>query len=297
MKKKKSRRKEVIQKCVFIVDNENGSASSSPPPPQIIIPANQNSTRANSRRNRVYVYRDFLLSTFSHLLASSPSSPSLSSSVGDASAASITVLDVAGGRGDLSWILRNVDGVNSIIADPRIPNHKSLIKSTEFLLAHPDEAAVRAVEGLTTHQPLAKLLPRLMDNCDGNLSSPHHLRMHIDNNLVETMIRVLSKTHSQEEERMVIWNEFWQQEKFRIESNKVVFGGTTASQQTQKQNHTDDSLKKLGQITDSKHALDVLTSLDYIFGFHPDQATEAAIDLALFLKLPCLSKRFSQSSN
>lgn len=39
-----------------------------------------------------------------------------------------TILDVAGGRGDLSWLLCNVDGVDSVVVDPRPTNHSSLLK-------------------------------------------------------------------------------------------------------------------------------------------------------------------------
>jgi hypothetical protein len=262
---------EVPKQCVFI-DKAGGASYSIPPPP--LIPSNTNSTRANSRRNRVFVYRDFLLSTFPQLLTTSCSN----------------VLDVAGGRGDLSWLLHNIDGINSIIADPRLPNHKSLIKSTMFLLDHPEEAAVRAVEGLPTHQPLATLLPRLMDRCDGRLSSPLHLRIHVDSELVETLIKVCSNTHSKEEEEAMtmIWIEYWQKEKHRIESNKTVYGGTTPQTKTQQNNNQDSasSSNRPQQITDARAALNTFKSLDYISGFHPDQATEATIDLALFLKVP-----------
>lgn len=225
------------QQCVFI-ENKTGTTSSIPPAPlplQSSIPSNKGSTRALSRRNRVYVYREFLISTFSLLKSSSSSSSSPSSDA-------YNILDVAGGRGDLSWLLNNIDGLNSIIADPRIPNHKSLVKSTEFLMAHPEEAAVRAVEGVPTHQPLAKLLPRLMmerrkekKNSDGlydhYLSSPLHLRIHVDDNLVETVKSVFgsSSEDSDEERRMDIWDDYWQKETCRIESNKVVYGGTPSA--------------------------------------------------------------------
>ena len=259
---------EVPKQCVFIDKARAAGGASSKPPPSV-IPSNTNSTRANSRRNRVFVYRDFLLSTFPHLLTNSCSK---------------NVLDVAGGRGDLSWLLHNIDGINSIIADPRLPNHKSLTKSTTFLLDHPEEVAVRAVEGLPTHQPLATLLPRLMDRCDGNLSSPLHLRMHVDNDLVDALRKVCSNTHSKEEEeeeeedKIMIWIEYWQKEKHRIESNTTVYGGTAP--QTKTHNYRPQ------QVTDARTALNIFKSLDYISGFHPDQATEAAIDLALFLKVP-----------
>ena len=190
-----------------------------------------------------------------------------------------TILDVAGGRGDLSWILRNIDGVDSIIADPRIPNHRRLVKSVEFLLAHPEEAAVRSVEGLPTHQPLAKLLPRLFetngmnanDANDGirsssnqpvNLHSPHFMRMHVDNTLVETLRRIGSKPS--DETDLDVWDEYWTKEQCRIESNKVHYGGTAPKTQTTKMIDRESS-----QISDAQSALDVFRSLDIIVGFHP----------------------------
>ena len=275
------------QQCVFI-DNKNGASSQPPPPLPSTIPSNKGSTRALSRRNRVYVYREFLLSTFPLLKSSSPSLPS--------SDGAYNILDVAGGRGDLSWILNNIDGMNSIIADPRIPNHKSLIKSTEFLIAHPEEAAVRAVEGVPTHQPLAKLLPRLIERkktkiCDGQydyyLSSPFHLRIHVDDNLVKTVKSVFGSDEHLDEERMDIWDVYWQKERFRIESNKAVYGGTPSkTDQGHAQQEDNYGQQRKQQITDSRSAYDTIRSLNYIAGFHPDQATEAAIDLALFLKIP-----------
>lgn len=271
------------QQCVFI--DKNGSLPPAPLPS--IIPSNKGSTRALSRRNRVYVYRDFILSTFPHLESSSSSWDY----------AACNILDVAGGRGDLSWILNNIDGMNSIIADPRIPNHKSLIKSTEFLLAHPEEAAVRAVEGVPTHQPLAKLLPRLVErkkkNCDAgqyDLSSPFHLRMHVDENLVKTVKSLCGSDERSDQERMSIWDEYWQQETSRIESNKAVYGGTpsttTVQSHPQKEENDGGSQNQKHKITDSRNAYDVIRSLDFVAGFHPDQATEAAVDLALFLRIP-----------
>lgn len=269
--------------CIFI--DENGSLPPAPLPS--IIPSNKSSTRALSRRNRVYVYRDFLLSTFPHLESSSSSDDD----------AACNILDVAGGRGDLSWILNNIDGLNSIIADPRVPNHKSLIKSTEFLLTHPDEAAVRAVEGVPTHQPLAKLLPRLVErrkkqkNGDGqyDLSRPFHLRIHVDDKLVETVKSVFGSDEHSDQERMGIWDDYWQAETCRIESYKAVYGGTpsTTEQSNQEKEESDGGAQKQKQqITDARSAYDVIRSLDFIAGFHPDQATEAAVDLALFLKIP-----------
>ena len=61
--------------CVVINggDASSSSSSSHPPPPQptsiaTIIPRNENSRRAFSKRFRVYIFRDFLLRTYPALL-------------------------------------------------------------------------------------------------------------------------------------------------------------------------------------------------------------------------------------
>mmetsp|Transcript_24793 Transcript_24793/g.44567 ORF Transcript_24793/g.44567 Transcript_24793/m.44567 type:complete len:336 (-) Transcript_24793:357-1364(-) len=253
--------------CVFIEKNGNSK------PPDYTIPFNENSIRASSKKHRVYALRDFLFRNYPSTLTSS-----------------CTVLDVAGGRGDLSWILRNVDGINSIIADPRIPNHRRLVKSVNFLINHPEEAEIRSVEGIPTHQPLAKLLPRLLANhgittkseistgISGNdclnITSPNFMRIHVDN----TLIYALRKAADDD---LRVWDKYWEEEQRRIESNQIYHGGTPPKTAAGQMDNTENS-----HITNSRIALEIFQSLDLIVGFHPDQATEASIDLALLLGIP-----------
>ena len=107
-----------------------------------VRPTLSKSTRAFSRRNRVYTFREFIKRQF----------PSLTG---------VTVLDMAGGKGHLSWLLSNLDGADAIVTDPRVTDHRHLIKSVAWLRSHPEEAKRRAVKGLPTHQPLAALLDSL----------------------------------------------------------------------------------------------------------------------------------------
>ena len=183
--------------------------------------------------------------------------------------------------------LRNIDGIDSVIADPRIPNLKRLNKSVKFLIDHPEEAAIRAVEGLPTHQPLAQLLPRLIKTCETNdnvvkLTAPRNLRLHVDDTLVETLRKALITCDENEShECLNVWNNYWEGERCRIESNKKVYGGTAPRNGVKK---VDDSETR--QIIDSREALEVFQLMDLIVGFHPDQATESTIDLALLLQVP-----------
>lgn len=262
--------KEEVKICT-VIDTKGKSSE-----PDGTIINNENSTRALSKKNRIYVLREFLHRIY----------PSITSHQNP------KILDVAGGRGDLSWILKNIDGMNSIIADPRVPNHKRLVKSVKFLLDHPAEAKIRAVEGLPTHQPLAKFLPRMIDNCrtkrkrdneesvNLNLSSPNYMRIHVDDTLVNT-IRNISLKKDQTDSDKNAWNEYWQKESDRVQANKVYYGGTLPKQGDEEK----EDLQNL-QIKHPAEALCVFQSLDLIVGFHPDQATEATIDLALLLKIP-----------
>lgn len=223
----------------------------------------------------VYVLRDFLHDNFQSILSGNNNNLA-------------TVLDVAGGRGDLSFILSNVDGIHSIIADPRIPNHHRLVKSINFLIKHPEQVKLRAVEGLHTSQPLAKLLPQLLENqgitwdeTNGILlnngssgeddcndiwvdSSPKYVRIHIDNTLVENIRNVLSATD--ECERDKIWDTYWREEQQRIDSNNVYYGGTLPKTNS---HVLTDGASNNNRIIDSKEALEVFQSLDLILGFHP----------------------------
>ena len=64
------------------------------------------------RRHRVFLLADFLVNTFgSSYLKQGP------------------ILDVAGGKGDLSWVLANAYGLDSIVCDPRVTDHSKLVKA------------------------------------------------------------------------------------------------------------------------------------------------------------------------
>jgi hypothetical protein len=195
---------------------------------------------------------------------------------------------VAGGAGTLSWILTNVDNINSIIVDPKLPNHRRLVKSVEFLLDHPEECAVRAIEDVPTHQPLAKLIPSLVRNCvgssiDGNSSdernkikfqptSPSYMRIRVNSTLVNILRKVIINEHIINEQptssmtfedggandtnNLLLWDEYWKKSSIVVNMTNT----TVSSSDTD----TDNC-----QILDSRHALEVFQSLDLLVGFHP----------------------------
>jgi hypothetical protein len=216
------------------------------------------SIRAGSRKNRVFCLRDFLTEAYGSLYLQQG-----------------VILDVAGGKGDLSWLLLNVDSVASVVTDPRVTkNH--LVRSVEFLRQHPEEAAARAIPGRPTHQPLAALIPKLHGK--ETFASPQHLRILVDQDLVDAVREVRayqSTTNTVDKlERMKQWHAYWQNALHKGRQVQPSLG------------YQQDLDLAENQITDAQVALDTILRTTLVVGFHPDQATDACMDLAILLNIP-----------
>ncbi|KAL7511015.1 hypothetical protein ACHAXN_007923, partial [Cyclotella atomus] len=231
--------------------------------------SNDNSQRASSRKNRVYTFYSFISQTYPN---------------------ATNILDAAGGRGDLSFLLNNIDNANSIIADPRVPNYTRIIKSVHFLAQNPEEVKIRSINGLPTYQPLAALMPLFMKgqmctNVDtvGSIafSIPKNIRMHVDHDFVDAVRNAITMCNGDRllNHDLVSWDGYWLEEQKKIASNNTYYGGTEPKQSI-------DNNDMTSQIQESRVALEAFMSLDLIVGFHPDQATEAAIDIAIYLQIP-----------
>lgn len=226
---------------------------------KFIAATKSKSKRASSRKNRVYVLRSFLLEKYPELLI--PGS---------------AIADIAGGKGDLSWILSNADGLDPIVCDPRVAKHTHLLRSVHYLFDHPEEAALRAQPGLDTHQPLASLIPKLRETFDseGGFREPKHLRIHVDSELIEAVSSVLMD--SGRDELMTLlptWARYWDKATKKAESARPL-------------GYLESEDGTSGRLSDSFSALRAILGIKLIVGFHPDQATEACIDLALVLRVP-----------
>ncbi len=152
-------------------------------------------SRAKSRKIRVYVFYDFLKKTFPHFFENSnnnnnDSNTSKTTGTGICSIHKTIVLDVAGGKGDLSFLLSNLHpNIQSIIVDPRsfhhggnkndintrnmmmyertktstsAHNHRSIIKTIEYFENNPEKIQERNQIGTMSYQPLAVLFPMLI---------------------------------------------------------------------------------------------------------------------------------------
>lgn len=207
------------------------------------------SIRAASRKNRVYVFREFIQQTYSKLTEGA------------------VILDVAGGKGDLSWLLTNLDELNSVVVDPRITKSQHIIRSIDYLKKNPEQARERAIPDLPTYQPLAALLPTLTKR--SSFKSPRHLRLLVDQELVKAI-----REHKNNG-NVLLWEEYWE---------KATKRALDAQPLGYKEISADDPENPT--IQHASEALHILLSTQLVLGFHPDQATDSAIDLAIVLGVP-----------
>jgi hypothetical protein len=205
------------------------------------------SSRAASRKTRVYVFREFLLQNYQL-------------------SARDVVLDAAGGAGCLSWLLKNVDDIESVVLDPRMTRTNRMEKSVFYLREHPEQAKERSIPNLPTYQPLAPLISNPLMRDKSKFSSPSQMRILVDDDLVEA-IRNYKITND-----MADWMNYW--------SSALEKG-----QNTDTLGYKEKRNPSVGEITDAVRALQTILSSKLIVGFHPDQATDSSIDLAKELSM------------
>jgi 23S rRNA pseudouridine1911/1915/1917 synthase len=196
------------------------------------------------RRDRVEVFRRFLLQTFSQIEG--------------------VVLDVAGGKGDLSWLLANASGIDSVVVDPRPTDHRKISRTALWYWERRDDPVAQQLG--QDHQVLSKmdLAPPFV--------VPRHLQVFLDSDLVSA----LESTNVLE--GMDAWPEFWEKACSRPDDLEP------PGHHTPKRYCPQDSRRS--RVRDAMEALEILKSTKLILGFHPDEATEPCIDLALQLRIP-----------
>ena len=242
----------------------------------------QISIRACSRKNRVYVFREFLWETYGvEIITNELEKENL-------------ILDVAGGKGDLSWLLINADGAKSVVVDPRhLSSTSHLIRSVRWLEDHPEEATERAIPNRPAHQPLAKLIPQILERRrrrreEGILSDnedfiePQHLQLKADNRLVDAL-RLSLEEETAENECPKAWEIFYEDIFEEMKTSKTAAGAASGPCFLPES----DRIQNIKPpIQDALEAWKIVKSVRLIAGFHPDQATEACVDLADLLQIP-----------
>mmetsp|Transcript_6810 Transcript_6810/g.9916 ORF Transcript_6810/g.9916 Transcript_6810/m.9916 type:complete len:356 (+) Transcript_6810:37-1104(+) len=251
------------------------------------------SSRAYSRRNSVFLFREFILSTYGEYLFSNKNGDNYCSAT---DVDQPIVLDMAGGKGNLSWLLENVDCIQSVIFDPRLSSHIHLEKSVHYLLQHPTEASQRSIPDQPTHQPLATLL--LQHSNVTTKRRPKQVRIHVTDHLVQALHKEVATKKQQFlrgdcsiERRDSSWSEY-------------IYDALAFADATEKSNNMTlpknnlECVDKMATvslnsdagagecISDPQVIFDIFNRAKLIVGFHPDQATESCIDLANLLGIP-----------
>lgn len=248
--------------------------NSSPNGPDILKDPGSNSAtvRAASSKVRVFVFRDFLWETYGSYLTP-----------GD------LVLDVAGGKGDLSWLFENVDDLKSVVVDPRsLSSQNHLIRSVHWLSDHPDECRKRAIPDLPTHQPLAALIPEILERkekralkvSEPEYLAPRHLKMKLNNDVVKA-IRKARQEPVSSDGCPPSWRTFWSKIQEENTTNELVNGDALFLPESERK-----SFATTTPIQAASEAWKVLQKIRLITAFHPDSATEACVDLAGLLRIP-----------
>ena len=218
----------------------------------------ETSSRATSRKTRVYVFREFLLEKYNL-------------SEGD------IILDAAGGAGTLSWLLTNVDDLASVVIDPRKTKTSRIEKSISYLKDHPEVAQERSIPNRITYQPLAALMPKILASNKASFSPPRHLRILLDDDLVEAIRSYressLMNNGNENTNRIEGFSDYF---KHALERGR----NATTLGYREAETISDE------EITDASIALSTILKAKLVVGFHPDQATDSCIDLATELGIP-----------
>jgi hypothetical protein len=194
------------------------------------------------RRQRIHEFREFIIKNFE--------------------IKGRLVLDVAGGKGDLSWLLCNIDGANSVVVDPRCTDHSKLEREALWYYQHRNESI------------LGKQSPLMDLQVQPPYLAARHLRIFMDDKLLDSL--------NNTEKTDLDWEKFWKEANERSENLPEML-------HHQPRSKTDAAAACATEASTIKNPIDgrnIIESTTLILGFHPDEGTEPCINLALKLKIP-----------
>ena len=234
------------------------------------------------RRDRVDVFRRWVGATFG---------PGEATGVPrEALGAPAAVLDVAGGKGDLAWLLSNAEplglGADVVVCDPRPVDHTKLERCAEYLyerLGHGNET----LESLTWEKGPQGILAQgfSLEQLQPPFRRPRHLRVYFDQELAaavekeEVEMAAGGRSGSSGSATSDEWSRFWAGARRRADTAPVPLHHTPADLVAERA-----AAPTLSDDADA--AFSALRSARLLLAFHPDEATEPAIDFALRRRLP-----------
>mmetsp|Transcript_23506 Transcript_23506/g.32972 ORF Transcript_23506/g.32972 Transcript_23506/m.32972 type:complete len:416 (-) Transcript_23506:77-1324(-) len=184
------------------------------------------------------------------------------------------VLDVAGGKGELSWELQNLTGVESVVVDPR-PVALSAIerKWTQGMFEPKRFGPV-----------FAKWYPACKEGCSKRKPRrPSHLRCFFE---AEKFLAMAN-----DDDRYDTTEKWFQGERSRAKAIKWTTKGLQKEGQNE-DHHEDDIISEVGEeeidneVADSTAAISILKRCKLVIGLHPDQAAGDIAEFANDLGVP-----------
>jgi len=179
-----------------------------------------------------------------------------------------TILDIAGGKGDLSWLLCNADSLRCVTIDPRPSDHKSLNSLAYYCHENPAIAVKRAegvIAGVGQGMGMLNLGP-------GPYVTPSRIRMFFDAALVAELVAGED------------FSTFFDHASTRADMDEA--------KSSRDPSVAAPTISDAGRVTSAVASQAILLNAALIVAFHPDSATEPAIDYALeraipFAVVPC----------
>mmetsp|Transcript_66240 Transcript_66240/g.209391 ORF Transcript_66240/g.209391 Transcript_66240/m.209391 type:complete len:335 (-) Transcript_66240:422-1426(-) len=237
-------------------------------------------------RDRVFAFRDFILKTYPlDYLQGAPGGGPDGPGGGDGPSGPCGgwILDVAGGKGDLSWLFANcAPRLKSVIVDPRVTSHKKIESTARWQWEHH--------RGGTDPEALARIVaekgPQGRLSTMGGLAPPYRVAAHLRVFLDEPLLAKLAEARAAAADGGGVaasaaagaWAEAWEAASVRAETLEAL-----GHHQPKGQSITTSMSSRVHRAED---ALRLLSSPRLVLGFHPDQATDALVDLALALQVP-----------
>eukprot|EP00927_Polykrikos_kofoidii_P030698 TRINITY_DN26421_c0_g1_i1.p1 TRINITY_DN26421_c0_g1~~TRINITY_DN26421_c0_g1_i1.p1 ORF type:complete len:424 (-),score=66.52 TRINITY_DN26421_c0_g1_i1:35-1306(-) len=270
-------------KCFFAHSPEIAVAASERVRARLADPNRKIANRGEGRRNRVKndarasIFRRWLLDTFGveNLRAGSG------------------VLDVAGGKGELSWEFLNLNAVPAVALEPRPLDFASCFGKWKY--------------GIYWRNPIFHRHLHCVCDPQHETQAPLHLRLLLEPQVISWAVE--DKTHSACDEQAfsawtrkaqaLAWTRKGLHESHEDQTNQDTVGSAIASAideaavQREAEHYEDDDVEAVNAalgdgelVTSAVRAVSLLRSCSIVAALHPDQAAEHAVSLALALRKP-----------
>lgn len=194
------------------------------------------------------------------------------------------ILDIAGGKGVLSFEFLNLNGIKSTVCDPRQDlNLKRCLRAMRGGYLHRNKLIVDKYVDCTLKECLKRNDIEI---------KPKHLRLFFDEKLIEFM----DKDYNEQDLDNLINYQFKQFMKFNKDETmniKLLNDDDDENEENKELNEIEiNKLIKRNIRNDCIKMIDLMINCSVIIGMHPDYATEFIIDFALkynkpFAVLPC----------